>query len=384
MRPLRPESAPEPRVHGDHFNVLRLLFASAVLFSHCFELVDRNRVHEPLDRLFHTFSAGDLAVDGFFLLSGYLILQSWSGDPNPWRYLARRVLRIYPAFILATLLCALLLGPLFGGGPAHYFAQFHPLDSAIAMLLLREPAVPPVFLGNPYTDVNGSMWTIQYEFMCYSIVIVAGLAARNRRGFWWALWLAAMALNLLAAPVVERIHFPGSHLLLGEEPAAFVRFLGFFGAGALCFLYRDQLRYRGGAAALCAVAVFAALFRFDTAKLALPTAGAYLLFWFAFRPAADSALQRFVHRNDLSYGVYLFAWPAQQILIRVFHLRSAWTLVPLAAIAAAGCGWLSWRCVEQPFLRLKPHHDTHSARPMGRDRSDSSVGDRTAARRAKA
>jgi peptidoglycan/LPS O-acetylase OafA/YrhL len=355
VRPPRPESAPEPPVHRDNFNLLRLLFASAVLFSHCFELIDRARIHEPFDRLFHTFSAGDLAVDGFFLLSGYLILQSWCGDPNPARYLARRALRIYPAFIVATLLCGLALGPLFGGGPPRYFAQFHPLGFAIGTLLLREPVVPPVFIGNPYADVNGSMWTIQYEFMCYLIVIVAGLVARNRRGFWWTLWLAAMALNLFAEAAIESIRFPGSRLLLGDEPAAFVRFLGFFGTGALCFLYRERVRYRAGAAALCTAAVVLALFRFDAAKLLLPTAGAYLLFWFAFRPAANSPLQRFVRRNDLSYGVYLFAWPAQQILIRLLHVQSAWALLPLAAIATAGCGLLSWRWVEKPFLSLKPH-----------------------------
>src|SRR5213593_437282 len=142
LPPRRREPSPAPPVHGDQFNLLRLLFAGAVLFSHCFELIDRGRIHEPLDRLFHTFSAGDLAVDGFFVLSGYLILQSWLRDPNPARYLARRALRIYPAFIIATLLCGLALGPLFGS--AHYFARFRPLDFAIGTLLLREPAVPPV------------------------------------------------------------------------------------------------------------------------------------------------------------------------------------------------------------------------------------------------
>src|SRR2546426_399953 len=256
--PLR-DSAPDPAAHRGNFNLLRLLFAGAVLFSHCFELIDRGRIHEPLDRLFHTYSGGDLAVDGFFLLSGYLILQSWTGDPSPGRYLARRALRIYPAFIVTTLLCGLALGPLFGGG-AHYFAQFHPLDFALGALLLREPMVPPVFVGNPYTDVNGSLWTIQYEFMCYAIVLLAGLAARNRRGFWWLLWAAALVLNLVAGDAIEHIRFPGSWLLLGDEPGAFVRFLGFFATGALWFLHREQIRYRGVAAALSAVAVVLGLF----------------------------------------------------------------------------------------------------------------------------
>jgi len=339
---------------GDQFNTLRLTFASAVLFSHCFELIDRGRIHEPLDRLFHTFTAGDLAVDGFFALSGYLILQSWISDPHPGRYLARRALRIYPAFLIVTLLCGLVLGPIFGGGAAHYFGQLRSLDFTVGALLLREPVVPPVFIDNPYSDVNGSLWTIQYEFMCYVIVLVAGLLARNRRALWWMLWLAALALNSLAGDALEQIRFPGSRLLLGDEPASFVRFLGFFGSGALCYLHRDGLRLRAAPAALCAVALVLSLFSEGAARLVLPTAGAYLLFWLAFRPAADSALHRFVQRHDLSYGMYLFAWPAQQILIRMLHLRSAWALLPLASAAAVGLGFLSWRWVERPFLALKP------------------------------
>jgi peptidoglycan/LPS O-acetylase OafA/YrhL len=351
------------RARGDQFNLLRLSFASAVLFSHCFELIDRGRIHEPLDRLFHTFSAGDLAVDGFFALSGYLILQSWTSDPHPGRYLARRVLRIYPAFLVVTLLCGLVLGPIFGGGAAHYFGQFHPLDFTMSALLLREPVVPPVFIDNPYSDVNGSLWTIQYEFMCYVIVLVAGLLARNRRAFWWVVWLAALALNSFAGDALERIRFPGSRILLGDEPASFVRFLGFFGSGVLCYLYRDRLRLRAAPAALCAGALVLSLLSYDTARLVLPTAGTYLLFWLAFHPSADSALHRFVKRHDVSYGMYLFAWPAQQVLIHVFHLRSAWALLPLAAAASVGLGFLSWRWVERPSLALKP---TRSTEPRAR------------------
>src|ERR1700741_4202124 len=112
------------RAPANNFNLLRLLLASAVLFSHSYELIDRNRFREPLDRFFHTYTAGDLAVDGFFMLSGFLIMQSWQRDPQVWRYLARRVLRIYPLFIVATLICGLVLGPIFGGGAGPYFAQF--------------------------------------------------------------------------------------------------------------------------------------------------------------------------------------------------------------------------------------------------------------------
>lgn len=342
----------------NNFNLLRLFFAALVVLSHSFELIDRSRVNEPFDRLFHTYSLGDLAVDGFFMLSGFLILKSWQRDPSAWRYLARRVLRIYPLFIVSTLLCGLLLGPLFGGG-AQYFAQFHAGELVKWMLLLREPFVPPVFLGLPYTDVNGPMWTIQYEFMCYLLVALAGLALlAGREAFWWLLWAAAMLLNLLYADRLNAIQFSGSRLLLGDEPGSFVRFLSFFCSGALLFLYRERIRYRAGWAVLCLAVCALSLLRFSAAKLLLPTAGAYLLFFCAFAtlPAAGGfgRVQDFLRRNDLSYGLYLFGWPLQQILLGTLQPRSPWTLTLLALPCAAVCALLSWRLLERRCLRLKP------------------------------
>lgn len=343
---------------GNNFNLLRLSFAALVVLSHSFELIDRSRVNEPLDRLFHTYSLGDLAVDGFFTLSGFLILKSWQRDPGVWRYLARRALRIYPLFIVSSLLCGLLLGPLFGGGAA-YFARFHAGEFLQWMLLLREPAVPPVFLGLPYTDVNGPMWTIQYEFMCYLLVALAGwVLLAGRAWFWRLLWAGAMLVNLVYADRLNDTHFFGSRLLLGDEPGSFVRFLSFFSAGAVLFMYRDRVPYRAGWAALCALVCVLSLVRFDAAKLILPTAGAYLLFFCAFAalPAAGAIgwAQGFVRRNDLSYGIYLFGWPVQQILLAELHLHSPWILTALALPCAAVCAFASWRLIERRCLSLKP------------------------------
>ncbi len=224
------------------------------------------------------------------------------------------------------------------------------------MLLLREPFVPPVFVGSPYYDVNGPMWTIQYEFMCYLLVAVAGAVGLNRGPrFWWLLWLAAMTLNLLYVDAINEVRFPGSRYLLGDEPGSFVRFLTFFSVGALVCHYRQALRWRARWAGLALLVCFAAEFSFSAAKLVLPTAGAYLLFWSAtVRLAGLEAVQRFVRRNDLSYGVYLFGWPVQQIVLHYTHTQSPTRLTLLALPLALGCAFASWKLLERHALRLKP------------------------------
>jgi peptidoglycan/LPS O-acetylase OafA/YrhL len=98
--------------HRNNFGLLRLIFAMCVLVSHSIELVDGNRSREPLTFIFGTLSLGELGVDGFFLVSGYLIAQSFENSASVLLYLGKRILRIYPAFVVAFVLSIVVVGPL--------------------------------------------------------------------------------------------------------------------------------------------------------------------------------------------------------------------------------------------------------------------------------
>lgn len=133
----------------NNFNLLRLIFATLVLLSHAPELIDGNRNRELLTRTFHTVSFGEFAVDGFFLLSGYLIVQSWCNAPDVLQFLRSRALRIFPGFIVATIVCTFVVGPL-GAVPSVYFADLSLSNLTVSALQLRPPLLPAVFQGTPY------------------------------------------------------------------------------------------------------------------------------------------------------------------------------------------------------------------------------------------
>src|SRR5690242_17045737 len=124
-------------------------------------MLDGNRAREILIRLGSPYTLGGLAVDGFFLISGYLIASAYIRHPRLGDYLLNRILRIYPAFIVTSLICFFIVAPLAGGALSALGVSGW-LKAAIRILLLREPVVLGSFDGLPIASLNGSMWTIAY------------------------------------------------------------------------------------------------------------------------------------------------------------------------------------------------------------------------------
>jgi peptidoglycan/LPS O-acetylase OafA/YrhL len=332
---------------SNNFNLIRLVLALLVIVAHSAELVDGNRSREWLTRIFHTLSFGEVAVDGFFVLSGYLILQSWLVQPAPGIFLRKRLLRIVPAYLVAALLCAFVVGPL-GAAPAPYFAGIWWGGLLKSLLWLDTPATPPTFIGSHYPSVNGAMWTIHYEFLCYLMVLALGWSGLLRRrhavavvaAVFIAAWMAARAGGLAWA---------GAHI--EEEGLLIARFGSFFFMGGLYLRYRLSARAAQSRPRLALAGLLACLLFSASAELGLLVPGAWLLFFAAFYDTR--ALDRLRHLPDLSYGVYLYGWPLGKLLLCYLPALSPLPLMLLTAVLACGCGLLSWTWIERPALALK-------------------------------
>jgi peptidoglycan/LPS O-acetylase OafA/YrhL len=321
----------------NNFNLIRLILALCVILSHSPELTDGDNHREPLMRLFDTIPLGFAAVDAFFLLSGYLIVQSWDLAPSARQFLRSRLLRIYPGFLIASVVCALLVGPL-GADAAAYFAAFDIGAFTTGALLLQAPVVPPVFHGTVLPKINLSMWTISYEFACYLLVLVAGRSGALRiRHFWLALTIAVFGTLVLS----KVLHFD----------VGFLRLPSFFLSGGCFYIYRDKIRLDGRIALAVTVAVIVCMFSWSASELALATGGCYALIYLARKPSAW--LNRFNRLPDVSYGTYLYAWPLQKLLIWYAPGISPWLVFAIAAPAAVALGAASWFAIEKPALKFK-------------------------------
>ncbi|MCJ2135999.1 acyltransferase [Methylobacterium sp. J-026] len=331
---------------ANNFGSLRLLFAVLVILAHAPELVDGDRSRELLTRVFGTLSLGEVAVDGFFLVSGYLITASYRAKRSFPDYLMRRVLRIYPAFVVASLLCIAVVAPLAGGD----LAAASPPETLVRLALLLMPMVPGAFATLPYPLLDGSMWTIPCEFGCYLLLGLVGTArALRRRGRYLAL-LAGLGGLLVLRRVFLPIGQPGDGLGALSE---MIRLTFVFACGGGFQLFADRIAYTGRGAALAALLLLPLMFSPPLAEPAFAILGGYLIFWFAFA-VRPNALSRATAQVDPSYGLYLYAWPIQNLLVARVPGISPWTEAALALAAAIPLGLLSWYLVERPALRYRP------------------------------
>lgn len=314
-------------------DLLRLAFAILVLLSHAPEITDGNHSREIGARLFH-MTFGSIGVDGFFLLSGFLIVKSWQKTPKPIDYLTKRILRIVPGYLVAVLLSTLVVG-LLAPGVEGFFRKLG-VPYAISVLVLGAPVTPIVFPGCPLNTVNGSLWTITFEFGCYLLVLLFGVLGLFRWRFLCLAWTVVLLGDLF---------HPYFHH--HNELIAAVRLTAVFSVGACFYLFRDHIVFRPLFAAIAAVVgtTLLVLLRHNT-EGSIVVFGGYLMFYLVQLPLKVPSFP------DISYGVYLYGYPIEALWIW-YHRGSPWVTFLVATLISIGVGWLSWEFVERPMLLLK-------------------------------
>jgi len=339
----------KPVTTGNNFDFLRFFLAVLVIFSHSFPLLSGSKLSEPLYRATAgQVEMGALAVGGFFVISGFLIAQSWVRGRGMGNFVKKRFLRIYPGFAVALLFCIFAVGPLAGANLSVYFRDPATWRFFWAPLLLWKVQfnLPGTFSHNPFAGtVNGSLWTIPYELKCYVLVAVLGLLGLYRRRVAVLVLFAAVFAFYNAEPYLHIRHF---HALLDRDYLP--RLVTYYLAGMTAYFYQDKLVHSRWLAGVSLVALAVTLHH--GLSLTLPLFGTYLLLYAAF--SRTLKVQSFGRHGDISYGLYLYAFPVQQLLV----MRWQHSLTPATLfLAALPCTCLlaaaSWRWIERPFLALK-------------------------------
>ena len=200
-----------------------------------------------------SFTLGTVAVDAFFLISGFLIVMSWERSSSPLSYLWKRIARIVPGYVCATLIGLFVVTPIFVKPGQTWLSLPVVGHCAKAMLHLLAFEVGGVFPLNPFPGVvNGSIWSVSYEFKCYLGVLFLGLIGAARRR-WIALILFPCSLVLCALHLFAK---PFDFITLHWSA---IRLDSYFAAGAVFYLYRDRISIKPGWAVLSIAAIVGSL-----------------------------------------------------------------------------------------------------------------------------
>jgi peptidoglycan/LPS O-acetylase OafA/YrhL len=157
----------------------------------------------------------DVAIGGFFVISGYLVLMSYDHSASLRDYFEKRIRRVYPAYALAII----------ASGVAGAFLTTLPLvDYAaqglisywianLAFLNFVHPNLPGVFTGNPHSAVNGALWTLKIEVLFYAALPLIAAAIRSDRR--WIVYVPLYASSLAyRAGMLELYNASGDDLVL--------------------------------------------------------------------------------------------------------------------------------------------------------------------------
>lgn len=322
-------------VRTNNFDTLRVFAAVMVLASHAFPLAGEFWA-EPIWRLSREqTSGGSLAVTIFFIISGYLITMSFGRTSTAVAFVAKRALRLLPALAVVVLVLSLIAGPILSSElPGAYFSAPQTyLFPAVNLSLVRfSDGLPGVFANNPYAHaVDGSLWTLHYEVACYGLILALGIAGVLNKYVTAALFLGAL--------VLIRYWIGGDYVSLGTD----------FLAGVA--LYHWQVPLRRNIALVCA-ALWVVSFLTVGLRLASATAGAYVIIFLALSSAVR--LPNLARWGDVSYGIYIWAFPVQQAVADLLGRHVTWYADALLSLPVVlGLAALSWHFVEAPALALK-------------------------------
>ncbi|MDW9379053.1 acyltransferase [Chryseobacterium sp. JV558] len=335
---------------SNNFDFLRLVFASLVIITHSYALSGAPQ-GDPLSQLTNgQMEFSYLGVHGFFIISGYLIFKSLLRCKGLSDFYWKRLLRLFPALIVVLFLTVLL-------APAVYESSVPYLQNKSVYtyipqnltLFFRQKGIDGVFESNPYKNsINGSLWTICYEFSMYVMVSLL-FFIRKKKIVKTVVILLFISSYILSIFQPYFLHGLFMKMALGSNH--FYNLMCFF-AGGMVLTYLDIKNKRTEniiiilSFIVLIVSLYLNIFKY-TCYITLPLLVILI----------GKSSTRYLNKvgdtiGDTSYGIYIYSFPIQQALMYFYKLNTLPLLIfslPLSLLF----GYISWHLIEKKALGYK-------------------------------
>lgn len=328
-----------PLATNNNFHFIRLIAALCVIYGHTAAITGKG----PQD-IFLTYVGvkfiGGVAVDVFFLISGFLITASAISSKGLIYYSFSRALRIFPALIVCVFITTFILGLALTLDPNYLYKKEtwnYFLVNGFAIDTIY--TLPGVFDQHPDKAMNGSLWSLPVEVKLYGLVFLLALTgiAKNRYLF-NTVFFSCLTITYFKPESVDFILPYDNHL-----KAALMFYIGSF-----IYINKASINFN----------IMTFLFLFILMGMSINKDNVYyiyilflpyMIFFFAFSPIKILA----EIKNDYSYGIYLYGWPCQQIVFMVATEQSNLFQCLLSCVLAFLCAFLSWHIIEKNALKIK-------------------------------
>jgi peptidoglycan/LPS O-acetylase OafA/YrhL len=323
-------------VRRNNFDVIRLLLAFSVFLSHSYPISGN-----PSLQTLSVWANSAIAVQGFFVISGFLIFMSYDRAASLRDYFAKRALRIYPAYFAVVMICA-LAGAVLSILPIQDYLSDVWVYLAVNLTFLNylHPTLAGVFTENPIPVINGALWTIKVEAMFYlSVPILSFL-------FKYVPKLPAIAALYILGLLFRTLCNRSGHTSLAVQLPGQIQF---FLSGALLYFYQAQFLRYANRLILPALVVAGVELYLGWVMLLPLSIGIVVIYSALCMPIFN----RLRPKWDLSYGFYIWHFPILQSATLLGWFANPIVGLVASGVVTAGAACLSWLGVERRFLKSR-------------------------------
>jgi peptidoglycan/LPS O-acetylase OafA/YrhL len=329
------------RLRKNNFDLLRLVLAAIVVFVHAHDLSGFQGLGWVVGVLSST-----MAVQAFFIVSGFLIFMSYERSSTPMSYARKRFWRIYPAYFVVIMLSAFGMFLVSTASFSAYFSSgwLKYVLANLTFLNFVQPALPGVFGTNQYHAINGALWTLKLEVMFYLSVPV--FVAMFRRFSHLPVLVITYLLSVAYFLVMTELAARTGHGYYVELARQLPGQLAYFVSGGFLYYFLPLFERRVGIFVGTALVVLTAA-HYYSLPLLEPLALAIVLLFLALFPYVGN----FGKFGDYSYGTYIIHFPVLQIFLcqgwfwgsALYFMTTVSIVVMLGAVAL-------WHLVESKLI----------------------------------
>ena len=339
---------------NNNFDFLRFLFSIFVVISHAYPL---SGGAEKTQWIYEVTNGqvvlASLGLNGFFVISGFFIFQSLQRSKSIKSYFKKRFLRLFPGLFVVLLLTILLVPVVYqGNGSLYSNTDFYTYLPNNLSLYGFQSSIKGVYDTHNYHSINGSLWTLRYEFSLYIALAFLYFFRKRLDVIKGCLFVSFMLLFVMHTFFLERF---SESSVLGMRGYDIINFGVFFTFGSLLASFKfdkfkDKSRLFSISIIVLLVLILIVSVYFNFYIYIKHVVYSLLIMLIGFMPLPF--FSTFGKIGDMSYGIYIYSFPVQQALMYFFDF-GLYSFIVWSLFISIILGYLSWHLIEKQALKYK-------------------------------